>query len=321
MLTSGFEKVFLNFTNYLLINNNMEKISGIYKITYKNRYYIGSSNNIKNRWYHHRYTLKQKTHRSPILQSIYDKHGINVFTFELVEECPKDNLLKREQYWIDKLKPTLNSSKIAGKPPIKSKEQIKRQSDNLRKLLSKTVYQYTLDGQLIKEWLNAKEAAKFYNIHHSAINRCAQGKVKSSNKFQWSYTNKDNMAVYINPNKRPITIYDTKGNVVDVFNSIKESSIKLKIDRPLISNTIKRKGLLCGKYFVQYSEVEFILSDYKKEKQIALYNKNKHLVGLYFRNNLISEFKMKRNAITRFLNSKKDRTYLGYYLRYEDDLM
>ena len=298
----------------------MEKNSGIYKITYKNRCYIGSSNDIKKRWYSHHYTLKRKTHKNPILQTIFDKHGINVFKFEIIEMCPEINLLNREQYWIDSLKPSLNSCKIAGKPPVKTEEQIKKQSNNLRNILSKTVYQYSLNGEFIRKWFNAKEAAKFYNIHHTAINKCAQGKVKSCNNFLWSYIEQTTLLEYTNPNKRPVTIYGTNGNYVDSFKSIKDASKHMGTNRPTLSSAIKYKSLLCGKYFIQYSEIEFKLSDYiKKEKKINLYNQDKEFLGVFFREELINKFKMKRNAITRFLNSRKNHTYLGYYLRYEDD--
>ena len=61
------------------------------------------------------------------------------------------------------------------------------------------------------------------------------------------------------------------------------------------------------------------MSDYKKEKLICLYDKNKEIVGVFTRLDLINNFNMNKIAIMRFLNSKKNKQYKGYYLRYEND--
>jgi len=83
-------------------------MQGIYKITYiKNKKcYVGSSTNIENRWKNHINNLKKGNHPSKGLQNVYNKHGLNSLKFEVIEEVQcKDNLIEREQYWIN----TLNS--------------------------------------------------------------------------------------------------------------------------------------------------------------------------------------------------------------------
>ncbi len=78
--------------------------SGIYKITRikTGEIYIGKSTDIKKRWGEHTktaYGVGSIAHS--ILHTTIRKDGIENFTFELLEEVPKDKLTEREKYWIN----------------------------------------------------------------------------------------------------------------------------------------------------------------------------------------------------------------------------
>ena len=78
--------------------------SGIYKITRlkTGEIYIGKSTNVKDRWVQHCKTVYGAgTIAHSILHTTMAKDGLEQFTFELVEEVPKDKLTEREKYWID----------------------------------------------------------------------------------------------------------------------------------------------------------------------------------------------------------------------------
>lgn len=78
--------------------------SGIYKITRlsTNEVYIGKSTNIKDRWIQHIKTaMNCGTIATSILHTTMRKDGIDQFTFEVIEEVPKDKLSEREKYWIN----------------------------------------------------------------------------------------------------------------------------------------------------------------------------------------------------------------------------
>ncbi|MGH7974976.1 MAG: GIY-YIG nuclease family protein [bacterium] len=79
------------------------KIIGIYKITntLNGLLYIGSSKDIKDRWFEHKFKLRRNVHSSKYLQEDWNRYGENIFTFEIIEECSKNNKLQREQYWLD----------------------------------------------------------------------------------------------------------------------------------------------------------------------------------------------------------------------------
>jgi hypothetical protein len=78
--------------------------SGIYKITRlkTGEIYIGKSTDIKKRWGEHCKTAYGVgTIAYSILHSTIRRDGIENFTFELLEEVPKDKLTEREKYWIN----------------------------------------------------------------------------------------------------------------------------------------------------------------------------------------------------------------------------
>lgn len=55
--------------------------------------------------------------------------------------------------------------------------------------VSKPVYQFTLSGELIKEWKSASDAARELHINPGRISDCCLGKTKYSHGFLWRYTN------------------------------------------------------------------------------------------------------------------------------------
>lgn len=92
-------------TNDMLnrILKGKNKVSGIYKITDPlGRPYIGKSVDVKNRIQQH---AKSSVNVGIIShQAIHDefkKQGIENFTFELLEECSRDEIGEREKYYID----------------------------------------------------------------------------------------------------------------------------------------------------------------------------------------------------------------------------
>jgi len=90
---------------------------GIYKIQSiikPNYCYIGSAINIKNRWYQHKYDLRNNKHHSLKLQNHYNKYKESDLIFIILEPCLPDFLIIREQYYINKLNPFFNNSLVAG---------------------------------------------------------------------------------------------------------------------------------------------------------------------------------------------------------------
>jgi group I intron endonuclease len=88
--------------------------TGIYAITnsLNNKRYIGSSANIFHRLKEHRYLLQKNKHTNGKLQNAWNKYGGEIFLFNILEMIPINKLIKKEQYWIDKINSVKNGYNI-----------------------------------------------------------------------------------------------------------------------------------------------------------------------------------------------------------------
>jgi len=78
-------------------------VSGIYKITYlrTGEAYIGKTTNIKKRWGEHcKSALDIGTIAHSSFHTRLKKDGLWNYTFEILEEVPKDQLTEREKFYI-----------------------------------------------------------------------------------------------------------------------------------------------------------------------------------------------------------------------------
>lgn len=83
------------------------KKCGVYKITnIKNgKIYIGSSNNILQRWKNHIRELEQNKHKNMFLQADWNQYKEVDFTFEILQECSDEERYNVEQKYLDLLLP------------------------------------------------------------------------------------------------------------------------------------------------------------------------------------------------------------------------
>ncbi|WP_352951110.1 GIY-YIG nuclease family protein [Mesorhizobium sp. M1204] len=92
---------------------------GIYAIISEGRdlLYIGSSDHIVRRWIAHRSQLRRGIHHGKWLQRIWAKDGEDAFSFVIIERVSvAADLICREQWWINRLRPALNCDVPAGNP-------------------------------------------------------------------------------------------------------------------------------------------------------------------------------------------------------------
>lgn len=84
--------------------------SGVYKITniINGKCYVGSSQNLKNRWRRHKRDLRVNSHHSSKLQRSFNKYGESSFKYEILSTCPIEYLIKLEQWFLDSIKPEYN---------------------------------------------------------------------------------------------------------------------------------------------------------------------------------------------------------------------
>ena len=96
----------------------LPKEAGIYEIVHipTQRKYVGSTNNFQNRKRGHWQALRRGDHDNSKLQNAWNKYGEEEFDFVILERCTVEELIPKEQTYIDSDKYHYNISKIAGVP-------------------------------------------------------------------------------------------------------------------------------------------------------------------------------------------------------------
>jgi hypothetical protein len=182
-------------------------ICGIYKITniINSKYYIGSAVSIRYRLNTHKRLLRDNKHFNKHLQSSYNKHGLSNFVFEQLEITTKENMIEREQYWIDHLdannpkkgynKRIIASSNLGLKASEETRKKLSivhmghKRSKEAQEKISASQYipviQIDFNGVIIKEYSSFKEAAELLKIHETGISMCLKGIIKSTGGYYW----------------------------------------------------------------------------------------------------------------------------------------
>jgi group I intron endonuclease len=122
------------------ITKELWKKSGIYCIVNTNnqKKYVGSSKNIYQRLQKHRAYLRKNMHENRKLQNSWNKHGEDNFQYFILEFCFEEQLLEREQFYIDMLKPWYNITlkverlEMSKKPDLKCLNQGKMDSKEVQ---------------------------------------------------------------------------------------------------------------------------------------------------------------------------------------------
>lgn len=148
----------------------MEK-TGIYKITnpVNNEIYIGSAAvSLRKRFWNHKRLLKLNKNPCKYLQRIYNKTPNVDFIFEVLELCSKEECIKREQHYIDTLKPKYNLCKVAGSVlgKKKTKKELKNQFEAQRVYSDQEVI---IMFDMYNKKVCVKEIAEFLNCKPNNI--------------------------------------------------------------------------------------------------------------------------------------------------------
>ena len=179
-------------------------ISGVYIITCKitNKSYIGSSVSIAARFSNHFYRDSRRyTHRE-FYQDIM-KYGIEGFTWGVLEKCPKELLIEREQYWYDTLKPEYNDIRPCEQPFLdpfvrqrgyensNTPEKVKARKDRFNSTEYKEIFRHMhvekmrpivmtdLEGNVLKEFISMQEGSRWLDENTSYKGKNKTSKIKA----------------------------------------------------------------------------------------------------------------------------------------------
>ncbi len=188
---------------------------GVYYLKMKEQNYVGSSIDLKKRLMEHRQKLRKKNADNPRMQNIFSKYGEDCAYFSILEVLETDNLTEIreiEKRWIDLLGPTLNC-------------ELDPTTENNCTSTSKKVYQYTLDGKYVNNYLSTNEAGRKTGICSNTISACARGKIFSASGYYWSYKEISNYTYSVERSKwkwKAVEMTDLSTGIKLLFPNIAE---------------------------------------------------------------------------------------------------
>ena len=207
----------------------MINISGIYQIksNINNKIYIGSAININKRWALHKNDLIKNQHHSIYLQRHFNKYSLDDLEFTVLEICEIEDLILKEQFYFDTLKPEFNICKVAN-----SSLGVKRRKETIEKL--KKVH----TGVKHPDWRN-----KLKSKSQGGENHWTKKKEKPFSKESKEKMSRSQKELYENgyqsPRKTKILQFDLNNNFIKEWSSIQEAINKY---RKGINNNLSNKN-------------------------------------------------------------------------------
>jgi len=262
---------------------NKEAIYIYMEIGDEKRCYIGSSLQLVNRLTSHRYSTRNlgqiNSNGSPVFYNSVLKYGWKYFQLGVLEFVDLSNitdikekkaiLLEREQYYLNKINPSLNTCKTAGSPlGIKRNfsfcinvSKAKRGKKNTRstinlntayknitsetrsKLSSRakgvTVKIYNKSNNLISQFPSMASAAKHFGVSYNTISRIQKTGI-SYDDYTYKFEVITGYPLIVNKEKNTITEY----------HSISEAAKCICVSRETISKYINTDKLLKDTYLI-----------------------------------------------------------------------
>ena len=227
---------------------------GIYKIqSIRNfKVYIGSAINIQYRWKRHLSDLRKNKHHCITLQRHYNKYGESDLLFEVIEYCKEEELIKKEQSYLDFFTKKFNICDVAGSCiGIKKSEEFKKKISILTKGANNPTY-----GLIrTKEWRNKISEAnkgKPSKLKGKKANFSEQHKKKLSELAKNRIFSEETRKKISNKAKIPINQFDKNNSFIKEWDSIKSASLELKIDSGSIVANLKGRLKTAGGYIWKY---------------------------------------------------------------------
>lgn len=273
--------------------NNIEQDTCIYAIynNISNKFYIGSTSNLKNRLISHLKDLRLNKHYNKYLQHSYNKNGINSFRFFIVEKVNNLNIIyEREQYYLDLV---FKNNKV-NIYNMSSNAKGGVVDENCRAIIS-----FSINGNLINTYKKISDAEKDLKISYYSIRGCCRGLQKRVKSYVFFYAD---------DTKR---IDSFKNNPYFWLQSGQIGKKRKKVSEKAVGKKWSKESILKNKDSKSYN-IYIEVYDFANREFITSYNSiRKASVGLsisnfILRKNINSEVFVVNNYLIRFNKIKKD---------------
>ena len=177
------------------------------------------------------------------------------------------------------------------------------------------IFQYDYDGNFVKSWSSAVEAASYFNIASNNLRNTIKTK-NTACGYLWSdvYVEQLNTSEYkLHYSHDCVYKFDKNGDLVETFDSVELAAQSAGSTRRLIFNAIAEKSKSKGFYYSYDPEFKPQSDTYNKLTDVYLYN----LDGTFY-----MHFSSPRNCANHFNDEKTSRLYAalrtgGLYHQYQ----
>ena len=188
-------------------------------------------------------------------------------------------------------------------------------------ITAKTIYQFDIQGNLIKTWESIKSIVEFYNCNKDRITMCIKDKRSFDNSY-WSEQNSISVNSYRISSRDAVFQYNSNGLLLNSFKNITEASQKLDLDAKAITTAVFEKHKCAGYYFLHAdTTIESVLESINNRKKLNQVKVYRYLSTKEFDSEYesISEAARKNNTSTGNIIRaiKSERLCSGYRWSYE----
>jgi group I intron endonuclease len=222
-------------------------LSGIYKIQSlckPERVYIGSAVNIERRWRDHLKGLRSNKHHSYKLQNHFIKYGESDLRFSVILECPKEQLIAREQDFINAICPWFNIAVLANNSfGIKASKELKLRLSIAHK--GQVPWNKGIKGVSEATHKKMSDAKKDY---------IPWMKGKHHTEEEAKKRNLETGLKISEAKRKPILQFDKQSVLIREWDSSMSAANELSVSRSSLCNCLKGESKSCAGYCWKYKK-------------------------------------------------------------------
>lgn len=264
------------------------------------------------------YRASQAT-KDYVLHKAVRKYGYENFKRTIIKIFPDNEEGRKQAFELESI--------LVNETLLKSKSTYNtalggRETENLMK----TVYMFDLNGNYLRSFKSAREAAAYIqpdnqdNARAAIKNNCL-GTTSSSYGYFWSYTKE---FTYKNERMKEVAQYTINGKFLRTFKSITEAEVALSLNN--ITQAIYKKGSAGGyqwRYFEgDTSDIPTLVNVKTKNLflPIIMFDKSGKIIKKFdCVKQCVNEYpELSASQINRVLN-KTIKSHKGYTFKYQDD--
>lgn len=174
--------------------------------------YVGQAKDFKQR--ENEWRCLKHHYAGVLINNAREKYGLSNWKVNIVRECnTQDELNRWEMYYIEELKTkTPNGYNLTDGGETSS--GYKRTNESIERskyygmyesTFRKTVLQYDLDGNFVKEWISASACKREGGYNQGAVSECCRGDRRRYKNFMWKYKENDEIPPKIEPYNTELT--------------------------------------------------------------------------------------------------------------------